>query len=538
MNNKTMPTPLRPHAASLFIFLVFATGCDAPHGHEHPHDAHGGHAHGEDPHGHDHGAHVAAEAVTRWGDKTQLFVEFPALVVGEPSPFAAHLTSLDQHTPVDEGMIVVELSGGGPPTERFVADAPTTPGIFRPVIQPQHPGTRRVTVQLTTGLVSEVHDLGELQVFSTREEASMAAAHDEGGEPISYLLERQWQVPFEVQRASARSIRPSLPAFATLLQPRDTAATLTAPRDGRLSAPRGARKRIGDRVAAGDVLFSITAAPQAGATPATLDLAIERASIEADAAQREVTRLTQLADQGVVPRRRLDEASSALASAEAKLKSARRQRASFAQTQRIASKGDTVEIPSPIDANVTKFHVSPGSWVSRGQVLAELASRDKLLLSVHIPEAYVGRVRNVSGAWFTLDGVPGGVNLDKSSLLSVGVAIDPRTRTLPVLFELDNTDGRLFAGMNTLANVVVDSPRQTVAIPLDALVDDAGADTVYVQTGGESFERRAVKLGARDGEWVEVVEGVGEDEWVVSEGAYLIKLASTSTESVGHGHAH
>jgi cobalt-zinc-cadmium efflux system membrane fusion protein len=60
---------------------------------------------------------------------------------------------------------------------------------------------------------------------------------------------------------------------------------------------------------------------------------------------------------------------------------------------------------------------------------------------------------------------------------------------------------------------------------------------VYVQTGGESFVRRPVELGARDGAYV-AVQGVEAGEWIATQGAYSVKLASTSTESVGHGHGH
>jgi cobalt-zinc-cadmium efflux system membrane fusion protein len=50
--------------------------------------------------------------------------------------------------------------------------------------------------------------------------------------------------------------------------------------------------------------------------------------------------------------------------------------------------------------------------------------------------------------------------------------------------------------------------------------------------------RRVVRLGVRDGASVEVLSGVAPGEWVVSRGAYSVKLASTATESIGHGHAH
>jgi hypothetical protein len=109
----------RSRMARLLV-LALLCGCRGEH-------EHGPGEHGEGEHGHDE-HEGASEAVTRWGTTTQLFVEFPALVVGEPSAFAAHLTRLQDHAAIDRGSLVVELHGGGHPAERFVVDEPTVPG--------------------------------------------------------------------------------------------------------------------------------------------------------------------------------------------------------------------------------------------------------------------------------------------------------------------------------------------------------------------------------------------------------------------------
>ena len=117
-------------------------------------------------------------------------------------------------------------------------------------------------------------------------------------------------------------------------------------------------------------------------------------------------------------------------------------------------------------------------------------------------------------------------------------------RTVPVVFEFaqsdvaDALDARLRIGMAVKAQVFSGDAREAVAIPASAVLDESGATTVFVMTGGESFERRPVRLGRRDGDWVEVVEGLAPGQRVVSRGAYLVKLAATNTGQIGHGHAH
>ena len=119
-----------------------------------------------------------------------------------------------------------------------------------------------------------------------------------------------------------------------------------------------------------------------------------------------------------------------------------------------------------------------------------------------------------------------------------GGAVDATTRTVPVLFEYSQPDERLRIGMAAKAQVFAGAAREAVAIPASAVIDENGMATVFVMINGESFERRQVRTGARDGDWVEIVDGLEPGQRVVSRGAWLVKLASTRTGEIGHGHAH
>jgi multidrug efflux pump subunit AcrA (membrane-fusion protein) len=61
---------------------------------------------------------------------------------------------------------------------------------------------------------------------------------------------------------------------------------------------------------------------------------------------------------------------------------------------------------------------------------------------------------------------------------------------------------------------------------------------VYVLREGESFERRVITTGSRDGEWVAVLSGLKAGERIVTLGAYQVRLAATAPAAIGHGHAH
>ena len=509
---------------------------DHGHGHDdHGHGDHGHGGHGHDDHGHGHGA---SETVTLWGESTQLFVEFPALVQDEQSAFAAHLTRLSDHLAVDSGTVTVELSGGGHDPEVFTISEPSQAGIFRPVVEPAHVAERQVTLRLESSIATETHELGTFEVFTNRRTADAAAGHEsEDPHEISFLLEQQWPIEFGIAEVITAPLRPNVPAFAHLTLPNGAVAIATAPRGGRIVGIDGRLPQVGDRVEVGDVLFSLSLLPEDAADSAGMDLAVDQANIRVRATQREVDRLQPLVSQGVVAQRRLDEAESDLASAQAALRSARRRRTSVGQSQNVEGTSDSLAIPSPLSGVVAQVHATAGAWVSEGDEVVRIVHPDTLWVDVDVPEAYLGLIQRVSGVWLDATGFDEPIDIDGASLVSVGVELELLTRTLPVRFEIDNSDGRLYAGMSAQAHLVTDEVTPVPAIPMHAVVDDSGIDVVYVQTGGETFERRPVRLGIRDGALVHA-EGVEPGEWIATEGAYAVKLASRSTESVGHGHAH
>jgi multidrug efflux pump subunit AcrA (membrane-fusion protein) len=75
-------------------------------------------------------------------------------------------------------------------------------------------------------------------------------------------------------------------------------------------------------------------------------------------------------------------------------------------------------------------------------------------------------------------------------------------------------------------------------IPVQALIEEQGFFYVFVQTGGESFQKREVSLGITDGIDVQVVHGLKEGERIVTQGAYQIKLSQARGQVPEHSHEH
>ncbi|MGZ8196592.1 MAG: efflux RND transporter periplasmic adaptor subunit, partial [Methylosarcina sp.] len=127
---------------------------------------------------------------------------------------------------------------------------------------------------------------------------------------------------------------------------------------------------------------------------------------------------------------------------------------------------------------------------------------------------------------------------ENGRLISLSTVVDPVRRTLPVIFEFDAKDLHLPLGSFARIRLFTEQRSEVLAVPESALVDDNGIPVVFLQTGGESFERRLVKLGVRDGGFMEVKEGLKAGDRVVTQGAYLVYLAATAPGAAVHGHVH
>jgi multidrug efflux pump subunit AcrA (membrane-fusion protein) len=116
--------------------------------------------------------------------------------------------------------------------------------------------------------------------------------------------------------------------------------------------------------------------------------------------------------------------------------------------------------------------------------------------------------------------------------------VDTATRTVALLYEANNSDGRLRIGQQLMLHVESAHAEDAVAIPDTAIVEEGGQPLAFVQMGGETFEKRELTLGIRDGNFVQVLRGVAEGERVVTKGAMAIRLAAASNVIPAHGHAH
>ncbi len=474
-------------------------------------------------------AHAGA-TVTTWTDSLELFLEHPPQVAGTAGePWAVHLTRLRDWSPVREGSLTLFFTGPRGSAHTVRADAPARPGVFTPAPTLPEAGEYRLEMMLESRGRRHEIPAGTVTVHAGEDELP----HPEesaAGDAVGFRKERQWEVPFGVSEVRRRRIPASVRASGELAAPADRRARISAPVTGLVEIRDGATPAPGTRVEKGDVLAVLA--------PADADASYARLRGRVERLQREVARTERLVEAEAVAEKRLVEARHELSVARSALEALGGEPPGGEAGTDTAGAGYRFHLRSPIAGVVTERRLSPGQRVEAGERVFTVVDPRTLWLRLKVPAEDAARAARATGASFRVEGSPTPHRTEE--VVTVGDVIDPESRTLPVILRVDNADRRLKVGMLARARLFVGDTAAGPAVPNEAVRDEEGLEVAYVETGGETFERRVLELGPTDGAWTIVRSGLSAGERVVTEGAYQLHLASTGGDeaAAGHGHPH
>lgn len=535
---------LRTLAAALWTLSLLAFGaCGADHSHDdedpsHADDGGHGHSHGDEEDG--------SWAVTAWGEAFEIFAEAGPLVVGEVSSSHTHVTILDGFPPLEEGTVAAVLRSPDGEEAVFSQDAPVRSGIYDVAIAPEHAGEYELLFRVTTPAASEDVPAGRVRVGTTDDPGGLTehreTAAGGSGEPVSFLKEQQWRVPFATDWVRRAEVPDAVHGLGTVRPVAGGEFVLTAPVDA-VVLPAGGKAwpYPGLAVHRGRALFRL--APRLDAQPSLTTLAAEVRVLESELelARGRRQRLDQLLEVEAVSRRETEEARARETALATRLDAARADLGTVRAARRGGESGETIAIAAPTHGAVAAVDVSPGQAVDAGAVLGRVVRTDLLWLEVRLRPADAARLTaDPAGLELDVAGLPAEITFSPSDLrlVSRSPEIDPATGTVGVLIELARGFEDLRIGSAVEANLQLPEMLAGVVLPATARIDDGGVDVVYVQLDGENFERREIEVRARDGGTL-LVEGLAPGERLVTRGGGAIRRSSlVSTGGADHGHVH
>lgn len=547
------PLPAAAAVGSVLAFLLLGA-CAGPatepddhgrhddHGHEGEHeDEHGhGEEHG-DGHGDEHG-HGESWAVTAWGPGYEVFPEIDPLVAGEVAKAHTHVTRLEDFDPLSEGRVEIVFREGGR-EQVFAAAEALRPGVWDVEIEPQGTGEADLLFRITENGRTEEIPGGRVRVGTDEEPGGLVVAPAPkgggGGEPLDFLKEEQWKGDFATEWVRPGELSRSVAGLARLRPPAGGEAAMTAPVDGVLRAPRGADSwpYAGRPVKTGEAVFRLIPRIAAERSLAALEAEVTALASEREAATARLARLEDLLALEATSRREVEEAQVQAQGLEARHGAAVRD-LEAARASRQGGEGEALLLKAPFSGEVASVAVTPGTTVAAGEALARLVRTDRLWIEVAASPAGARLLSSGPVSGLVLDDGEGPpVTLaDGVSLVSVAPELTRATGTVAVILEAPAAPG-LVLGTTLEAQVLLAEAVPGIVVPASAVIDDGGADVVYLQLSGESFLRQEVRVVERQGQRV-LVEGLEPGQRLVTRGGEAIRRSSLMGTGDSHGHVH
>lgn len=500
----------------IIILVIVLTGCQSQDGEE------AGHTQGASG-GHDHESESSLTVdTTLWTDKTELFVEFPPLVVGQISKFAAHFTKMKGHKPVKEGKVTVSLIKGKKGVRNTV-QGPESPGIFSPAIKPKEAGSHKLIFDIKAPGFSDRIVIDNSKVYQSVKEAEKAIKPDEEGGKISFFKEQAWKFDFQTSRVSKDEIYDVIRTSGIWTLAPENKKVIIANVSGIVGFAVD-NLTEGTRVKEGQLLMIISSE---ALTSNNLKSQIEKARADFEQAESAFQRKEQLFEKEIISKPELEKAEH----------NYRVARSSY-ETLKAGYAAGGKQIRAPFSGYIKSIATANGDYVDEGSVLVTIGGRNSRLLKVSVSSAFSMALKSIYNIYYQPEeSLWSDLQSTGGKVLSVGKSVDRNNPQVPVYAKV-NEAVHIPDGGFTEVHIATGKPEKGLIVPESALLEDYGTYSLIVQRAGESYERRVVKTGRQNGKMVEITEGLKPGEMVVTSGAYQVKMASMLADGAGHGHAH
>lgn len=462
---------------------------------------------------------------TLYTDSVELFVEYKPFIVGETSKFAAHFTVLGENfKALTDAKVTVSLIVGDKGIRSSI-DSCSSPGIFRLALEPKVAGKGTLIFEVVTKTFTEKFVINDVMIYPDVKTAEEKYVPLEGKGDITYLKEQAWKVEFANEPVKRQNFSNVIKTSGQLLSAPGDEMVVVAKASGIILFTNTSFYE-GSMVRKGQSLFTVSGEDM---NEMNLDANYKAVKMNYAKAKADYERASDLVKDKLITTKEYLQAKQTFENAENDLNTL---------SKNYSAKGKSST--SPMDGYVKNVLVKEGQFVEAGQAIATVSKNKRLVLQAMVSQTYFNQLSAVNSANFTAGAnskVIYSTSAMNGSKPTFGKSTMQNAPFIPVTFEIDNL-GSIIPGSVVEVYLKSDPLMNVLVIPVSSLIEEQGIFYVYVQMGGESFEKREVQLGVNDGLHVQILIGIEEGERVVTKGAYQIKLATASGALPAHGHEH
>ncbi len=183
---------------------------------------------------------------------------------------------------------------------------------------------------------------------------------------------------------------------------------------------------------------------------------------------------------------------------------------------------NTFQVHSPIDGTLVMAAVASGESVDEGKLLFTVIDLSRVWLEARVFEPDIPKVEGARSAWFTIEGydAPFVVDEHNGTLITVGRVVDRLNRTVPVIFEVANAEGRLRIGQFAKASIARGSPGMAWPCPTPRCWRMGANWSPTCRSRANRSSAARSPSGVAGLGWTGIREGLASGEHVVTKGAY------------------
>jgi HlyD family secretion protein len=280
-------------------------------------------------------------------------------------------------------------------------------------------------------------------------------------------------------------------------------------------------------------------------TSASLPEEIKKAEADAQQAQQALDAQEkifqsrqQLFDQGALPRKELDQSRVDITQARNQYAIAKQHldtlMATGKQQELVAAEGQLEsaegkyrgaqaqlsysEIRSPINGVITDRPLYPGEMAAAGTPLLTVMDISSVIAKAHIPQDEAAALKVGDKGSMTVPGIAEPID---GKVTVVSPALDPNSTTVEVWFEAKNPKYEMKPGSSVHLSLTAQTVKDALVVPASSVLTAPDGSTTVMLAGSDGLaHQKPVKLGIRNGDDVQVIDGVNEGDKVVSSGAY------------------
>lgn len=276
--------------------------------------------------------------------------------------------------------------------------------------------------------------------------------------------------------------------------------------------------KAGDAVKAGQILLRIDArAADQAASASEAQAQAARAALQL--AERELARQQQLFKQQYISQAALDQADSQFKATQAQVN------ATLAQLGVSRTQTSFHVVRSPYAGVVAEVPVALGDMAMPGRPLLTLYAPDALRVTINLPQSVAARLTSSSPLTLEIPDAPNG--RIKPTTVQLLPVVDANTHTVQMRLGLPAKLAGLSPGMfarvwlseQSSPNAQTSRSSATLLVPRSALVKRAELNAIYVLDANGRPLLRQVRLGAVQGEQVEVLSGLSSGERIATDPA-------------------